>query len=191
MDADLRRRLETFLRPLYQDLDGHSRVDEVERIATIARSLYAPRDAAAERSFELLLLFHLLGRWLEKVGNVSRTALAVGGLSEDELRRTAASIRRLEEPQSDEEKAVAAAVLIDTGGVRGLADKFARARREGSSMLDVVRDAVAHAWIPEWVPESAREWLTARYEARRQMCRQVLDELSLADQLVRRTPARS
>jgi hypothetical protein len=186
MDAALYRRLESFLRPLYQDLDGLSRFEEVERVAKIARTLYTPPNAAAARSFELLLLFHLLGRWLEKVGNESRAILTVGELTEAELRRTAASIRRLEAPVSDEEKAVAAALLIDGGGVRGLAEKFARARREGSSMLDVVREAVAQAWIPEWVPESGRAWLAARYEARRGLCGRVLEELALGDEPRRR-----
>ena len=88
LDRDLRQRLESFLRPLYQDLDGASRFDEVVRIAAIARRLYDPDD----RAFELLLLFRGLGRWLDKVGNLSRTVLSVGGLTEAELRRTAASM---------------------------------------------------------------------------------------------------
>src|SRR5690349_4750212 len=64
----------TFLRPLYQDLDGVSHVDEVERIDGIARSLYDGHDP----TFERLILFHKLGRWLEKVGNLSRASLATG-----------------------------------------------------------------------------------------------------------------
>src|SRR5207247_8699603 len=71
MDDALRQRLEHFLRPLYQDLDGVSRFEDLERVARIARRLY-PRD---DRAFELLLLFHGLGRWLEKIGNLSRTTL--------------------------------------------------------------------------------------------------------------------
>lgn len=179
--ADLDHRLELFLRPLYQDLDGVSRVEEVERIARIARSLYAPSDEGETRSFELLLRFHLLGKWLDKMGNISRTALAVPGLTEGELRRTAASIARIEAPISGAERAVAAAVLIDGAGVRGLADRFSRARREGSSVLDVVREAVAQAWIPEWMPQSGHAWLSARHEARREFCRRILEELSLED----------
>src|SRR5689334_10976126 len=88
VDRHLRGRLESFLRPLYQDLDGVSRFEEIERIATIARQIYPTTD----RDFELLLLFHGLGKWLDKVGNLTRTVLSVGaGLEEQELRRTAAS----------------------------------------------------------------------------------------------------
>ena len=173
--------LESFVRPLYQDLDGVSRFDEIERIATIARRLHAPRDPESSRHFDLLLLFHGLGKWLDKVGNLSRTVLAVDGLSEGELRRTAASIARLDAPQSEEERAVAAAILIDRGGVRGLAQRFATARREGHSVIDVVREAVADAWVPEWVPEGAREWLRRRHESRREFCAAILAELSLED----------
>jgi len=167
--------LRAFLAPLYQDLDGISRLEEIDRISSIARRLYTPDDG---RAFELLLLFHGLGNWLEKVGNRSRTALATG-ITESELRALSASIRRLDDPQSDAERAVAAAVLIDTGGVRGLAERFARARREGQSMMDVVREVLADSWIPGWMPESGRAWLERRHEARREVCKRLLDEAAL------------
>jgi hypothetical protein len=167
--------LRAFLAPLYQDLDGIARLEEIDRISSIARRLYTPDDP---RAFELLLLFHGLGNWLEKVGNRSRTALATG-ISESELRALSASIKRLDDPQSDAERAVAAAVLIDTGGVRGLAERFARARREGQSLMDVVRDVLADSWIPAWMPESGRAWLERRHEARREVCRRLLDEMTL------------
>jgi len=173
--------LEAFLRPLYQDLDGASRVDEVERIARIARKLYAPATADDARAFELLLRFHRLGKWLDKVGNLSRTLLAVNGLAEDELRRTAAAIQRLEAPVSEAERAVAAAVLIDEAGVRGLTQHFTRARREGSSLMDVLRAALSDVAVPEWLPPKAEEWLHARREARRTVCRRLLEELALDD----------
>jgi hypothetical protein len=172
VDADLRARLESFLKPLYQDLDGVSRFEDVERIGAIAQTIYDSPD----RDFELLLLFHALGKWLDKVGNLTRTVLAVGGLDDAELRRTAASIRRLDAPVTDAERAVAAAVLIDRSGVRGLAQRFAAARREGHSVLDVVREALAESWVPEWVPAAARPMLEARLDARCLFCRAILDE---------------
>ena len=180
MDRDLRQRLETFLQPYYQDLDGVSRFDEVERIANIARRLYTP-PASDARAFELLLLFHRLGPWLEKVGHLSRTILGVPGLSEVELRLTAASIRRLDAPVSDAERAVAAARLIDGAGVRGLTELFGRARREGNSLMDVLRASLSDVDVPEWLPEGAEEWLYARREARREVCRKLLEELALED----------
>jgi hypothetical protein len=177
MDRELRARLESFLRPLYQDLDGVSRFDEVERIAAIARRLYTPPPNDA-RAFELLLLFHRLDKWLDKVGNLSRTLLTVGGLTEGELRRTSASIARLDEPVTEAERAVAAAVLIDAAGVRGLVERFTRARREGSSMMDVVRNALSDVSVPDWLPPHAEEWLHARRESRREICKRVLEEIA-------------
>src|SRR5689334_1578964 len=76
--------LQRFLRPLFLDLDGVSRLDDAERIARIAVQLHPQRT----RSLELLLAFHLLGRWLDRVGNASRTALNTG-ISEADLRKTA------------------------------------------------------------------------------------------------------
>jgi hypothetical protein len=181
IDRDLRQRLEAFLRPLYQDVDGGSRFAEVERVATIARRLYLPQTEAEGRAFELLLLFHRLGKWLDKVGNLSRTKLVVGSVTEGELHQVAASIRRLDEPQSEAERAVAAAILIDEAGVRGLTEHFQRARREGSSLMDIIRNAVADVSVPAWMPEQAERWLHTRREARREVCKRLLEELSLED----------
>ncbi len=173
MDAELRSRLESFLKPLLQEVDGVSRFGEVERIARIARTIHGRDDP----DLDLLLLLHPLGRWLEKVGNLSRTLLAAGGLDEAALRRTVASIRRLETPVSDVERSVAAAILIDRSGVHGLAQRFATARREGHTVLDVVREALAESWVPEWVPDSARAMLEDRIESRRKACAAILEEL--------------
>ena len=173
--------LETFLKPLYQDLDGVSRLDEVERIAKIARRLYTPNTNDEKRAFDLLLRFHRLGKWLDKMGNISRTLLAVNGLNEFELRQTAISIQRLDEPITDAERAVAAAVMIDVSGVRGLTELFTRARREGSSLMDVLRAALSDVAVPEWLSPRAEEWLHARREARREVCKRLLEELSLDD----------
>lgn len=166
-------RLDALLRPLYQDLDGASRLEEVERIAAIARTLHP----AGGARFEMLLAFHRLGRWLDKVGNLSRAVLA--GLDETDLREVARSIRRLEHPETAEERVVAAAVLIDESGVRGLVERFAHARREGNSMMDVVRAAVSDVDVPEWLPPDARARLQQRREARREVCRMLLEELEV------------
>jgi len=181
MEPALRARLETFLRPFYQDLDGISRFDDVQRIERIARRLYQPPSPNDERAFTLLLLFHRLGKWLEKVGHLSRTLLGVEGLTEDELRRTATSIRRLDQPVTEAERAVAAATLIDNAGVRGLADHFTHARREGNSLMDVLRAVLSDVSVPEWLPPTAEEWLYSRREARREVCKRLLEELSLDD----------
>jgi len=161
-----------YLRPLYQDLDGVSRMDDVERIARIARQLY---DVDDDADFELLLLFHRLGNWLEKVGNLTRTSLATG-ISEARLHRVAASIRRLDDPQSDAERAVAAAAIIDAAGVRGLAERLTRARREGLTIDDVARAELHEVAVPEWFSAKARVMLMERTEARHEVCRQILGE---------------
>ena len=168
----MNERLLAFLRPLYQDLDGVSRMDEVERIARIARRLY---DAGDDRDFELLLAFHRLGNWLGKVGNLTRTALATG-IAEGELHRVAASIRRLDAPRSDAECAVAAAAIIDAAGVRGLAERLTRARREGLTIEDVARREMREVEVPEWFSPDARVMLLERVEARREVCRRILEE---------------
>jgi hypothetical protein len=161
-----------FLRPLYQDLDGVSHFDEVERVARIARSLHSSDDP----SFERLLLFHRLGRWLDKVGNLSRAALATG-ISEADLRRTSASIARLDAPANDAERALAAAILIDTAGPRGLAERFAHARREGRSVIDMANAAMNENDVPEWMSEEARAMLAERRRKRDEFCEAVIGDV--------------
>jgi len=163
--------LEPFLLPLYQELDGVSRAGEVERVGRIARQLATP-----SRDLELLIHFYPLGRWLEKVGNLSRTLLQLRDVSESELRRTSASIARLDEPVSEAERAVAAARLVDASGVRGLAERFARARREGMSALDVARATLDERDEPPWLSNGALAMLRARREQRDQFCRAVIRE---------------
>ena len=163
--------LVTFLRPLYQDLDGVSHFEEVERVAAVARALHAGDDP----SFERLLLFHRLGRWLDKVGNLSRAALATG-IAKGDLRRTAASIARLEAPSTEAERAVAAAILIDAAGARGLAERFAHARREGKSVADVAHAAMDENDVPEWMSGEGRAMLAAKRRRRDDFCRAVLEE---------------
>jgi hypothetical protein len=162
--------IERFVRPLYQDLDGVTRFDAVERVATIARRLAPP-----SRELDLLLLFHGLGPWLGRVGNRSRTTLATG-LTEAELKSIDASIRRLVAPISVVERAVAAALAIDGAGVRGLAERLGRARREGMSIEDVARAGLAHEEVPSWMPLQAVVWMNERIAARQEVCRKILEE---------------
>ena len=47
--------------------------------------------------------------------------------------------------------------------------------------MDVLRNVLSDVFVPEWLPESARDWLHARREARREFCKRLLEELSLDD----------
>ena len=159
------------LRPIYQDLDGTSHEAEMERVGRIARKLIAPT-----RELELLLLLYPAAKWLEKPRNFSRLALA-GAASEEELRGALGSLKRLEHPQSGEQRAIAAAMLIDRSGVRGLAESFAHARREGRSIADVARDAIAENTIPEWMSDEAAAMLEERLVERRKFCEALLRQV--------------
>lgn len=172
-----------FVRPLYQDLDGRSRFDDAERVAAIARKLYSPVTAGEKREMEILLLLQGLGPWLRKVGNVSRTLLAnPDAVTTAELERAGASLRRLHEPESAIERALAAALLIDQAGVFGLMHRLAQARREGSSPEEVVRMLLSgETTFPPWLPSGAVPMLRARIARRRELCRMIDEEEKLGD----------
>jgi nicotinamidase-related amidase len=162
-------KLEDFIRPLYQDLDGASRFDAVERVGRIARTLHPP-----SRDLDLLILFSGLGKWLEKPRNFSRVVLN-GGLTESELQSTVESLRRLQSPETAVERAVAAATIVDAAGVRGFAERLAQARREGISIGDLAREQPAP--IPDWVPAEARALIEERRREREKFAQALLREL--------------
>jgi hypothetical protein len=101
----------------------------------------------------------------------------ITGIDEAELRRIGASVKRLDAPVTPVERAVAAAIAIDNGGVRGLAERLARSRREGSSVADVAREELRHRDVPSWMPLQAVVWLGQRIEARHRVCEQILSEM--------------
>lgn len=135
MDAGLLQRLQQLVTPLYQDLDGASRLDQVNRVSRIARRLYQPPDQPARQQFELLLLFQGLGSWLDRVGSISRVMLAAGpSLAEQDLRGVGRSLQPLGNPSTDAERALAAARLIDQAGLGGLAERIVSARSEKATV---------------------------------------------------------
>jgi hypothetical protein len=176
-----RARLESFVKPLYQDLDGLSRYGDMERVAAIARRLYSPADPEDIRQFEWMILLHGLTSWLGRVGNLSRMALATG-IAETELRGAAAALQGLATPADPAVVAIASALRIDEAGLRGLTASIAAARREGRSILDLAREERQNASLPpEWMPDSARAWFGARAVRRRRYCEELLREIDLSD----------
>lgn len=182
MDASTRARVETFIKPLYQDLDGVSRFGDLERIEKIARILHQTDSAEEEHHFTLMILFHGLDRWLRKMGSVSRACLVIGEpVSESDLRQVSESLRRLDAPATPAERALAAAILIDAAGARGLALRMSHARREGTALEEIAREEVDTPQRPPWLDARSLRWLEQRDAARRRACSLILAELKLED----------
>lgn len=180
MDPALRGRLEALVRPLYQDLDGISRFDDVARLETLARALH---EGSAGVELELLALFHRLGGWLARPGNVANVAQATGGLlPQSTLEATASSLQRLRDPETEDERAIASAIEIEEAGIRGTLRKLLQARREGRSHFDTAREiAVADEKVPSWMSAQAGAMLRQRTEKGKKLCRDLLEEAELRD----------
>ena len=127
------------------------------------------------RELELLIVFSGLVKWLEKPRNVSRILLT-RHVAEGELREAIESLHRLDQPETGAECAVAAAMLIDSAGVRGLAERFAHARREGLAIEEVAREEPPE--IPPWMDTLARTMMLERMERRKAFCRAMIEETS-------------
>ena len=183
MDEKTIEKVTAFVRPLYQDLDGASRLDQIDRIAAIARLFHRPETEDGETHFELLLRFQGLQKWLEKIGNFSRTTLALRGVVKEEaIGEVLRSLRRAETPESPAERALAAARLIEESGAHGLALRLSSARREGSSIAELARDVLANETTPpEWMSHEARSLLATRRARAKQFCEEVLSELDNED----------
>jgi len=169
-----------FVRPLLQDLDGHSRLPEVERVARIATRILDSQDSPAER--DLLFYLHPLGSWLKKTGNRSRALLSLQGVaSAEELFRVESSITRLDHPVSELETALASALIIDRAGVRGAVQQLASARREGLTIDEAVQKLSDVEPIPLWMSEKALTCLRGRLKARAAFVESVQRETALQD----------
>lgn len=169
-----------FVRPLLQDLDGQSRLPEVERVARIASRLTDDLDEMKNR--DLLFYLHPLGSWLRKPGNRSRALLALSGIvSDKELFRVENSISRLEAPQTISEIALASAMLIDRAGVRGAVQQLASARREGLTIDEAVQKLLEDEPAPSWMPENALELWNQRRKARAGFIHSFQNETELRD----------
>ena len=169
-----------FVRPLLQDLDGQSRLPEVERVARIASRLHDDPDEMKYR--DLLFYLHPLGSWLRKTGNRSRALLALKGIATDqELFRVENSISRLEVPQTALEIALASALLIDRAGVRGAVQQLASARREGLTIDEAVQKLAEDEPSPTWMSPKALEWLNGRKKSRIDFIRSFQTETELLD----------
>lgn len=190
-----------FVKPLYQDLDGVSRFDDVSRIGRLARALYEPVGDEERAHFELLILFHRLGGWLSRLGNASRVVFGSGGmLSEEHVRRLQRSLERLEAPESEVERAVAAAIAVDCAGVQGAVQRLAASRREGQTQLEEARQMLAEPREPPgWMDARAAAWFGRRTDAARRVAEAIVAESELEDlslepsgaAQIRTTPARS
>ncbi|HVR44565.1 MAG TPA: hypothetical protein VMS56_14095 [Thermoanaerobaculia bacterium] len=183
MDAVLRAQLESFLKPLYQDLDGLSHFGDVERIGAIARRLHQPPAESERLELELLILFHRLGGWLSHMGNPSRVVFASEGrLSEDLVMRVAVSLGRLDDPGTEAERAVASALAIDSAGASGLVHGFFQARREGRTPIEHAREVMeSEPGVPPWMGPDAAAWLLARRRRARELAARILEEHELRD----------
>lgn len=152
MDAQTRKRIEEYVRPLAVGLDGVTNYGDVERMVSAAEAIAAGRsDLDADLLF-LLAVFSGQEKWVSRMGHKSRTEIFLGslGVPERTVRRLFRSLGRFEaEPATPEEEVVHDAVRLEAMGAygiaRGLADAY-RERLEIPEMADAI-DAAADATL--------------------------------------------
>lgn len=131
-DAARREQIETWVRPLYVDLDGVDAFDAVGRRRALARRLLG-QTAVDEEYLELLLLFHDTVKPLGSTAPGSRWWLFLRnlGIEETVLRRLAKGLEAWREsPRRPEEEALHDAELLERVGIAACARRLWLAGRK-------------------------------------------------------------
>ncbi len=132
LPASLRRQIESWVRPLYIELDGVDAFDTVERRGGVVRDLLESSEVDNEY-LELLLLFHGTVKSLGSTDPRSRWWLFLRGLGladERILRLSQGLSRWRESPQGPEEEALHDAELLEEVGIVATAQRIWRAGRK-------------------------------------------------------------
>lgn len=182
MNPALKEHLVSLVGPLYDNPEAGTAFDEVERIEILARRLREPTPEESQL-FELMVLFHRLGRWIAHSGNSEMIVRASGGLlTAAMIHQLTGSLRRLDAPETDLEKLVASAVAIEAAGVRGFLNRAANAYRSGRTVEEVAIEEIENLGeTPGWMSQDAATMLSARRARARAAARALLEELQLSD----------
>jgi hypothetical protein len=178
LDANTRKRIEEYVRPLAVGLDGMTNYGDVERMVGAAESIAAGRADVDPDLLFLLAVFSGQEKWVSRMGHRSRTEIFLGslGVPERTVRRLFRSLARFEAaPESAEEEVVHDAVRLEAMGAygiaRGLADAY-RERLEIPEMADAI-DAAAEAPLKT---ERGRELAEPRRVLMREFARRLREE---------------
>jgi hypothetical protein len=151
LDANTRKRIEEYVRPLAVGLDGVTNYGDVERMVAAAEAIAAGRsDLDADLLF-LLAVFSGQERWVSRMGHRSRTEIFLGslGVPERTVRRLFRSLARFEaEPATPEEEIVHDAVRLESMGAYGIARGLADAYRERLEIIEMADAIDAAAAVP-------------------------------------------
>ncbi len=147
MDGPARRRIVEYVRPLAVGLDGMTYSGDVDRVASISRTIAAGRKDVDADLLELLAIFSGQEKWVERMGHGSRTELFLGslGLPAATIRALFRGLSRLNRaPATAEEEIVHDALRIDemgSIGVTRLAQQGYRERLSFEEMAASIEEA--------------------------------------------------
>ncbi len=131
LEAEIRDRVEEFVRPLYTGLDGVQTFDRVGRIEGRLREL-AGGQPVNEQLLELLVLFQGVIERLGSLGRQSRFGLFLRGLSlpEELSEAVRTGLRRFSDlPETAEERLLHDACLLEKTGLRAAVARLLTAGR--------------------------------------------------------------
>jgi hypothetical protein len=178
LNADTKKRIEEYVRPLAVGLDGVTNYGDVERMVSAAERIAGGRADVDPDLLFLLAVFSGQEKWVSRMGHRSRTEIFLSslGVPERTVRRLFKSLARFEtEPASPEEEIVHDAVRLEAMGAygvaRGLADAY-RERLDIPEMADAI-DAAADAPLRT---DQGRELAGPRRALMREFARRLREE---------------
>jgi hypothetical protein len=178
MDATRRRRIEEYVRPLAIGLDGVTYFGDTERVVRAAERI-AGDDPSIDRDvLYLLAMFSGQGRWVERLGQRSRTEifLASAGVPVPAMRALFRGLPRLADgPRTAEEAVVHDALKLEELGATGIARRLLEGYRERQDFLEMA-EAIRKAAGVELATEAGRRLAEPRREAMRRFAEQLREE---------------
>ena len=151
MDAETRRRVREYVRPLAVGLDGMANYGDVERMVSAAEAVAGGAAGIDRDLLFLLAVFSGQERWVSRMGHRSRTEifLASLGVPKARIRALFRGLERFEPaPATAEEEAVHDALRLEAMGAYGVARGLGDAYRERLDILEMADAIEKEAAMP-------------------------------------------
>jgi hypothetical protein len=172
VDESARRRIVEYVKPLAVGLDGTTYSGDIDRILAASERIAEEVPSIDRDLLFLLAVFSGQDRWVQRMGNASRTEIFLSslGVAEATIRALFRGLPRLRSgPAAPEEEVIHDAIALEEMGAHGIVRQLLDGYRERLELLEMA-DAIER--------EADRDLRTAPGESLAQPRRQTMREFA-------------